>query len=230
MRCETKRSASFQVIGIIENVTNNMNDNRVLELRRANPDDDSIGDNLYLRGEGILEEFRNNIDFVKKSMNINSDYEEKLIVVLYGYIVASIESYLYFKFYDKIINADYFEENGCLIEKWVESDEYFSKQKVALKDILNRNFSYFSTKYLKEIIYHKIEKIKPMYKAVLNVQFKQEDMDWLGNAIEIRHDCVHRAGYNKEGIKIRLEKSDLEQLINNSIIFIDFIESEMNKQ
>jgi len=207
-----------------------MNDNRVLELRRANPDDDSIGDNLYLRGEGILEEFRNNIDFVKKSMNINSDYEEKLIVVLYGYVVASIESYLYFKFYDKIINADYFEENGGLIEKWVESDEYFSKHKVPLKDILNRNFSYFSTQYLKEIIYHNIAKIKPIYKAVLNVQFKQEDMDWLGNAIEIRHDCVHRAGYNKEGIKIRLEKSDLEQLINNSITFIDFIESEMNKQ
>jgi hypothetical protein len=50
-----------------------------------------------------------------------------------------------------------------------------------------------------------------MYKDVLKVSFG--DILWLLKAVEVRHDCVHRAGKNKEDEKVSITKDDLEELV-----------------
>jgi hypothetical protein len=59
-----------------------------------------------------------------------------------------------------------------------------------------------------------MEKIKPMYKDVLG--FELGDIGWLFKAIQIRHDCAHRAGHDKEGNKVSLTHQGIRELITQS--------------
>lgn len=59
-------------------------------------------------------------------------------------------------------------------------------------------------KYLHDLIFHDLKKIKPMYKDVLGHDFG--DISWLFKAVAKRHDCVHRAGHDKDGTPMVLPK------------------------
>jgi hypothetical protein len=51
------------------------------------------------------------------------------------------------------------------------------------------------------------------------------EVKWLFQAILIRHHCVHRAGYDKDGNEVYLRKEDVIALINNSFELVHKIES-----
>lgn len=52
-----------------------------------------------------------------------------------------------------------------------------------------------------------------MYETVLNHKFS--DLSWLFKAVEIRHHCVHRAGYSKDGEKVDISVESIADLLNN---------------
>ena len=68
--------------------------------------------------------------------------------------------------------------------------------------------------YLKDLIFHDLKRIKPMYEAVLNHKFS--DLSWLFKSVEIRHHCVHRAGYNKDGEKVEISLESIADLLNHA--------------
>jgi hypothetical protein len=51
-----------------------------------------------------------------------------------------------------------------------------------------------------------------MYKSVLNIDFG--DISWLFKAVLLRHDCVHRAGYDKEGKKADISVESIRELMD----------------
>jgi plasmid replication initiation protein len=48
--------------------------------------------------------------------------------------------------------------------------------------------------YLKDLTFHRLKKIKEMYKQVLDIDF--ENIGWFFKAIDVRHHCVHRDSCN----------------------------------
>ena len=52
-----------------------------------------------------------------------------------------------------------------------------------------------------------------MYKSVLGLDLG--DIAWLFKAVSKRHDCVHRAGYGKDGGQLTFDKDELVTLIQN---------------
>jgi hypothetical protein len=58
-----------------------------------------------------------------------------------------------------------------------------------------------------------MRKIKPMYSEVLSFDFG--DISWLFRAVRVRHDCVHRAGYDKEGTPVTVSVESIKELVNN---------------
>lgn len=140
-------------------------------------------------------------------VDVPSSAEFSLLVMLHGYIVSAIEGYLAGVFIHLVTNSD------DLTRKLVESDPEFSKQKFTLKEIYEKQSTLKVTvsKYLKGLIFHDLKKIKPMYKTVLGCDFK--DISWLFEAVLIRHDCVHRAGYNKDGNKVLLSSDTIINLL-----------------
>lgn len=52
-------------------------------------------------------------------------------------------------------------------------------------------------------------------------------MKWLYKAVELRHHCVHRAGYDKDGNEVDITTKDIELLIRKCSALIHQIDSKI---
>lgn len=62
---------------------------------------------------------------------------------------------------------------------------------------------------LDDIIYHNLEKIKPMYKEIVGLDLG--DISNLFRAVKLRHDLVHRDGKTKKGEENNISKEDVKK-------------------
>lgn len=179
---------------------------------------DIIGKTKY---EIFIEIIENSLIILHSSLSMNEKVKRNLFVMLYGHIVASIEAYLSSLFTEMIL------ENDILLKRLVENDPIFAQQKFTIKEIYTKQAELKNDvkKYLNDLIFHDIKKVKPLYKSVLNVDFGS-DLQWLFNAVSLRHHCVHRAGYDKEGNDIDLNVESIETLIQKGTDLINLIETE----
>lgn len=60
--------------------------------------------------------------------------------------------------------------------------------------------------YLRDILYHNLEKVDVLYKIALGVKLLSlaKDKPRLFKAINLRHDCVHRNGFEKDGNELKV--------------------------
>lgn len=142
-------------------------------------------------------------------LDIPEKAQFSFLVMIHAHVVSAIEGYLAGVFIHRVCNS---EE---LTRKLVESDPEFSKRKFTLREIYQEKETLKVTvaSYLKDLIFHDLKKIKPMYEIVLNHKFS--DLSWLFKAVEIRHHCAHRAGYNKDGEKIDISVESIANLLDN---------------
>jgi hypothetical protein len=138
--------------------------------------------------------------------------------MLYVQTVTAVEAYLSGAFIHAVLNSDE------LIQKLVESDPELAKQKFSLKEIFTQweDLRITVGKYLKALIFHDLRKIKPMFKGVLGIEFP--DIPWLFQAVVIRHDCVHRNGFDKDGNRHEITKSQIMELARGSAEFVSQID------
>ena len=144
--------------------------------------------------------------------------------MLYGHVVAALEGYLASTFIDKVTSPN----NSKLLRKVVESDPKFNKDHFKLREIfeIRERLENIIKKHLREVIFHKIDKVKSMYKSVLDIDFG-DDIKWLFQAVLLRHDCVHRAGYDKEGEEIEINSEIIENLITRCSNLVIYIEGKL---
>lgn len=156
-------------------------------------------------------------------LELSGETQFSLFVMLHGHIVASIESYLASTFIHRVTNSE------VLIRKLVETDPRFSKMKFTLKEIFEKQetLQLIVAEYLRSIIFHDLAKVKPMFKSVLDVDFG--DISWLFKAVDVRHDCVHRAGFDKDGNKVDITRDSIGTLIEQSRRLINFIDTKSDK-
>ncbi|EPU0813197.1 hypothetical protein PU708_000013545 [Morganella morganii] len=167
-----------------------------------------------------LDIFMNQMSSSEKLLEIevSKEVEFNLLVMIHGHVVAAIERYLASVCINRIIESPY------LIRKLLESDPDIGKRSLTLKSLYDEydNIENTISEYLKNLIFHNIEKIKPMYKSVFNIDFGK--IQWLFSSVKIRHDCVHRGGYTTEGNQINLTRYKISALINNAKGLIEKIE------
>jgi hypothetical protein len=179
-----------------------------------------------VEGKTTFQIFNEIIDSSQEIINIEISNQSKrnLLVMLYGHIVAAVEAYLSSTFIEKVLSS----EDSNYIRKLVENDPEFGKRKFTIKEIFTKQEELKNEVklYLRDLIFHKIDKVKPMYKDVLDIDFG-DDIKWLFDAVILRHDCVHRAGYDKDGDEVELDKEKVELLINNCKQLVENIEAEL---
>jgi len=178
-----------------------------------------------IESKSQIDTFHSQIQSVEKLLNADVDQDTKfsLLVMLHGHVVAAVEAYLASTFIHKVTNS---EE---LTKKLVETDPTFSKRTFTLKEIFEKqeNLKLTVATYLKDLIFHDLKKVKPMYKDVFGHDFG--DISWLFQAILIRHHCVHRAGLDKEGNKVEISDTSVLDLVSKSIELINAVEEKANK-
>jgi hypothetical protein len=148
-------------------------------------------------------------------INVPIEAEFSLLVMLHAHIVSAVEGYLSGVFIHKVCNS---EE---LTQKLIETNPELSKRKFTLGELYQTKDALEATvaSYLKDLIFHDLQKIKPMYKSVLNHDFSE--LFWLFKAILVRHHCVHRAGYDKDKNKVNVTTTSINDLLSSAVSLAD---------
>lgn len=156
-----------------------------------------------------LKIFNSHLESVENILAINVDKQTQfnLLVMLQVHIVAAIESFLSSTFIQVVINSD------DLTRKLIETDPEFGNRKFTLNEIYKKHekLKFTVASYLKSLIFHDIKKVKPMYEKVLGFDFG--DVSWLFEAVKLRHDCAHRAGFDKDGNKVTISTESIRELM-----------------
>ncbi len=185
----------------------------------------SFQDNWTVEGKTNFQIFNEIIDNSQVIIGLSVDnpqVRKNLFVMVYGHIVAAVEAYLSSTFINNVMASDTF------LRKLVETDPEFANQTVTIAQIYTKKEQLDKDvkAYLRELIFHKIAKVKNMYEDVFGINFGN-DIGWLFKAVLLRHDCVHRAGYDKDGNEVDLNKEKIEILIEESKNLVNMIETQI---
>ncbi|MEZ9233853.1 hypothetical protein AB4259_22645 [Vibrio amylolyticus] len=164
------------------------------------------------------QQFMSVHSLLQLSNNSEESIQHSLLVMLHAHLVASLEAYLSSVCIHKVTNSDIY------IRKLIETDPEFANKKIALKDIYSESEKIKATvgSYLKELIFHNLSKVRLMYKSLFDFEFN--DISWAFKAIEVRHDCVHRAGFRKDGTKVELSDMSVRILADEINLLVQSIE------
>ena len=186
-------------------------------------DDDDL--KRIIQSTNHISIFESHLKSVEALLQASIDEEAKfsLLVMIHGHVVAAVEGYLSSTFIHHVINSD------DLMRKLVESDPVFAKMEFKIRDIYKQNdgLKRKVANYLKEIIFHDLSRVMQMYKSVFDFEFG--DMKWLFLAISLRHHCVHRAGFDKEGKRVNITDESVLTLMRNCQDFVKQLEKRSDE-
>lgn len=175
----------------------------------ADPEEDEL--QWELVNSEQLEMFNKQLAGISEilQIEITQSAQFSFLVMLHAHIVSTLEHFLFTTFIHNVTSSE------KLMRKLIETDPEFINRKFTLKEIYAQHSNIKSTvaTYLKGIIFHDMRKVKPMYHKVLGYDFG--DIPWLFRAVMVRHDCVHRAGYDKEGKPVSVSSKSIEELVRN---------------
>ena len=172
-----------------------------------------------------LRTLNSHLDSARELLRMEFPYNTgfSLNVMIYGHVVAAAEGFLSSVFIKTTIGSE------DLIRRLVETDPVFAETKFSLSQLFKERESIRDTVagHLQKIIFHDLKKVKPMYKSVLGHDLG--DIGWFFKAVSKRHDCVHRAGYDRDGSPLTFDVGELETLIQNVRVLCQSIMAAVNQ-
>lgn len=150
-------------------------------------DDEYYEQQLY---EATHTEIERALDAIE---NLNDGVKQFLYRLLYANVITSMETFLG----DTLKREVQRNENS--LRKFVETYKPFKSISMNLSDLYVKkdNMPAFVNTTLRELLYHDLRKIKPIYHDALGIDLG--DVTELYKAVLVRHDLVHRNGKNHEG-------------------------------
>jgi len=213
---------------LIEELADDLSEDCPEWTSAKNPSDYEDGYlDLILSDNEFYQSFIESIEHIKEilKININGAAKNHLFGLLHVSVITAIETYLSDAFINTVINN---EDNMRI---FVSRNPEFSKKTFKLSEIYDKyeNINQEVKGYLLSQLWHNLKKIKPMYKATLNVEFP-DNLDPIFKAIEMRHDLVHRNGKNIQGKQIILSQEELEALIDEASLFVEHVNEQLNSR
>jgi hypothetical protein len=80
---------------------------------------------------------------------------------------------------------------------------------------------------LGKIIWHNLKQAKKLYKETFNIDFPQDDISKLLDAILVRHDIVHRNGKTTTGIERHISLEGIYTLLARIETFVSSINAQL---
>lgn len=117
--------------------------------------------------------------------------------LVFSHMVTALEAYLG----DTLLNV--VASDAVAMQQLIDSDDELSKQKFTLAEIRKEPglVERKVREHLRAILYHNLAKVDVIYGIALGIRIldltdKKAD---LFQAVRLRHDCVHRNGFDKDG-------------------------------
>lgn len=141
--------------------------------------------------------------------------------MVFSHQVTALEAYLG----DTLINA--VMDDAAAMQRLIEQDEDLVKEKYTLVEI-SKEPALVERKvreHLRSILYHNLAKVDVLYNIALGIRILNESKDKtsLFKAVTLRHDCVHRNGFDKDGNEHQIFTKKFVQ--DTSDLISDFVKS-----
>lgn len=180
--------------------------------------------------ENLNTEFYDNFKLAIESIKLLShqspvlkeELQQSLNRMLYVNIITAMESYLSDAFTNVVLS------NELNVRRLVEKTPELRTRTLNLGDIFLRLDSLNSEvqKYLMELIYHRLDKVRELYSHTLNIKFP-EDLSSIFKAIINRHDIIHRNGKRKDGSTLTITSEDVSFLLNEVTSFVKEVDKQL---
>lgn len=150
-----------------------------------------------------------------------AEVQSTLNNMLFAQVVTAVEAYLSSSFISTVMNDE------TLVRRLIETDPELAKRQFSLREIFTQweDLKFLVARHLKDLIFHDLKKIKPMYNSVLDIDFG--DIAWLFKAVMVRHDCVHRNGFDKDGHQQQIESDSIVELVKQCTHLVCKIEEHL---
>lgn len=162
-------------------------------------------DDLY--EQQLYEETHTEIERALDSIEgLNDDVKQFLFRLLYANVITSMETFL-----GDTLKREVLQDEVSL-RKFVETYKPFKDISMNLSDLYAKKESMpgFVKTTLRELLYHDLRKIKPIYRDALGIDLG--DVSELYKAVLVRHDLVHRNGKNHEGVEHTITEDMVREL------------------
>ncbi len=149
----------------------------------------------------VHEYFEHSMESLRSMLSIQIEDRHQSEVfnrMLLVQAVASMEAYLSDTLISRVLT------NEELLETLFRTNSDLKKERYpVIKFITNKELpNKIAKEYLSDLIYHNLPKVEALYKSVLRVEFDYGDVNQkkeLYEAVQARHDFVHRNGKTREG-------------------------------
>lgn len=174
-----------------------------------------------------------NENMAELSANLPDTPSQLVMKMNYAYAVTLMETCLADMLKHSVLTHDVFMDNA--VTKITE----FKTLKVSLKDIHNdpNYVSSYVMNFLTQILYHKIDLVVSIYRLILDEDYPVQIGDKIGTLMkiaEIRHDIVHRNGFDKEGNEhiltpelVKQAMQDISDFVQNMRMYISDVEKAL---
>lgn len=184
-------------------------------------DDDYFDDELNrLTADGVAYlQFETQLNLLKEELpDAPSD---STIKMTYSYSITLMETCLGDMIKSLLLSDDYYLSNA------INNVDELNKIKLPLKEVYLNNeiVRKVVIKTFSDYLYHNVEKIVPIYSAVLGEKTPidlKDKIPEIVNIAKVRHDIVHRDGADKEGNPRDLNKQVLLKAMED---IYDFVKS-----
>ncbi len=141
--------------------------------------------------------------------------------MVFSHQLTAMEAYLG----DTLINA--VMNNATAMQRLIEQDDELVNKKFTLVEISKEpNLVELKVReHLRSILYHNLAKVNVLYNIALGIQILNEAKDKasLFKAVTLRHDCVHRNGFDKDGNELQVFTKKFVQ--DTADLIRDFVKS-----
>lgn len=139
--------------------------------------------------------------------------------LLYANVITTMETYLSDTFKKQVLTRE------SIRRRFVQTNDAF-KEKISIQDIFRKLGSLNDdiVKLVDSTSFHNLDKTIGLYRTVLDTEFPSGQIAQLKQAVDIRHDIIHRNGKTTQGTAISITMAQVEALMalaDSSIKYID---------
>jgi hypothetical protein len=123
--------------------------------------------------------------------------------MVFSHLIGALEAFLGDTFINAVMNDEEKKKKLLQFDSELAGRRFGLSEINADPDLVNKEIR----SYLRSVLYHNIAKVHVMYKNVLGIDVFEllgEKKSDLFKAVEYRHDCVHRNGFDKDGVKLEV--------------------------
>jgi hypothetical protein len=142
--------------------------------------------------------------------------------LLFVNVITAMETYLSDAFINTVVNSP------PLMRRFIETTPEFQAEKIPLADVFKaaEQVEQRARRYLADVVWHHLHRVKPMYLDTFDVEFPRE-MGRLFRAVLLRHDIVHRNGKTKDGKEIIVTAAEVFDLIRQVETLIQQLDKQL---